>query len=1157
MEKKKFFTYGWNLITDDRYKESPEHVVAWALDEDNNTCCLHFTSFKDTFVVGLPSYIGSANRIIDWKQSKLNLERTVTEVLGTLPPPLLHKEGKPIHFAPTQGADLFYYHAAPSVYYKFKLPSVAVRSKVRSKLCTAGILARIKTAKPTRQSQLVSRGNTPSQQVDTQSKANSTTEPAKIKSTVDASPEKVEYEYSNANLKMTVYDDDIDIRVKLITAAKKQFCEWVEVDCKPSSTNFCRGGRDYIVIDHAATKKADAPGMGKPIVLAFDIECNSAKLQFPNKMLINDYIGTIQLAYAPINTPESEYKVEVLTLFRSNPIPGINVIVCKTEKELLKTFMERIKIIGPNWICGYNIDGFDTPYIVKRCDMYGLKLDFSFVANKSFSPMPVYGSMNGRFTDGMLFNAPGILSKDLLKTGRSKLRLRTYKLDDVAKEMYGQDENDNKIDIGGYKQIFLAMQNYDETDPASVAHMTEIINYGARDAVLCLRLFNTFACHYDDCAMANASCVPIEILNSRGQMARANSQEYVEGKNRTPQIMRTPRGVNNEPFTGGDVSTPVPGFYEGAATLDFKSLYPNIIIKYNICRTTLINPDYYYAMDNNPKMKETWGEPLSEENPKGKWRKFLIPEGDKVYEYRFVSEHVYVGILPTNAKKLLKLRAETRAEGKKYEEGSVEWLLTDVKQNAIKITGNSGYGVLKAPGGYASIECARVVTGIGRGLKKKVEAIIERNGCQVIYGDTDSVMFKINAKTEAEQFAIGKRLQKEVSDEVGLEMELEKVGRILSLKPKHYIYWPWDPITKQFATEKNGLDAQYLIRGVVSTKRDRPPCHIRLYSDIYDMVMHRKSANEVLNFVWQSCIDIYFGAMAKVKLDENGIPQPVMEVETKIKLDADKKPILDADGKFVTESVYTKKGHPKLKEGGIIPERLYDINGAMLVATPCSWRDMEMTFKMGENYDNENYHLNVLAERLKDEGKPIEVGDRFGAMLKKTTAKGVGAKMITTDEYEEYVQEMNAFHQGKTDTEPELLKLDRLYYIERKMADTTDYLISVPFKDDITIANDKHNSAALGRMFQRLYLDYGSDLLWIISGKPDPLVAVYTEVGFERMADELRTMYTREIANRKSVNYNISASVVKNFVKHIMLRIKLMAEIEQDGRRRRTWHNSA
>ena len=159
------------------------------------------------------------------------------------------------------------------------------------------------------------------------------------------------------------------------------------------------------------------------------------------------------------------------------------------------------------------------------------------------------------------------------------------------------------------------------------------------------------------------------------------------------------------PIEGGYVHTIKPGIYRWVVVLDFKSMYPSIIIQKNLCFTTLSDQ----------------GTTVS-------------PSGAK-----FLSPDVRPGVIPAILKELLadrdRLRrqmaaATTDAERQYY----------DGLQNAVKVLMNSFYGVL-ASSFYRFTDKAigAAITSFAREAITSIIRTLEADGNQVVYSDTDSV----------------------------------------------------------------------------------------------------------------------------------------------------------------------------------------------------------------------------------------------------------------------------------------------------------------------------------------------------------------------------------------------------------------------------------
>lgn len=142
------------------------------------------------------------------------------------------------------------------------------------------------------------------------------------------------------------------------------------------------------------------------------------------------------------------YKKIIVTLDTCSDIPGTKVISCKTEKELIKTWVEIINKVDPDIITGYNILGFDFNYLYHRA----MELDcVEYLCNLGKLSEPIKECefddcgyckthwvkktlSSSALGDNFLkyINTEGRVVIDLMKVIQSGHNLDTYKLDNVS-----------------------------------------------------------------------------------------------------------------------------------------------------------------------------------------------------------------------------------------------------------------------------------------------------------------------------------------------------------------------------------------------------------------------------------------------------------------------------------------------------------------------------------------------------------------------------------------------------------------------------------------------------------------------------------------------------------------------------------------------------
>jgi len=186
-------------------------------------------------------------------------------------------------------------------------------------------------------------------------------------------------------------------------------------------------------------------------------------------------------------------------------------------------------------------------------------------------------------------------------------------------------------------------------------------------------------------------------------------------------------------YEGGFVKEPKPGIHKNITVLDFRNLYPSIIMTHNIDVKTFCKPcaKKYYV----PGFKDRWF--------------CASPEGD----------------VPKKLKKILEERwALKRRLKRKFDERLAK------REQQLKLAANITYGYFGYPNSpYYNVKVAESISAFGRHYIKHVISDAEKAGIDVLYADTDSVFLKCG-------IAPAKRLLKKINAELPGSMKLEYRG---------------------------------------------------------------------------------------------------------------------------------------------------------------------------------------------------------------------------------------------------------------------------------------------------------------------------------------------------------------------------------------------
>jgi len=290
-------------------------------------------------------------------------------------------------------------------------------------------------------------------------------------------------------------------------------------------------------------------------------------------------------------------------------------------------------------------------------------------------------------------------------------------------------------------------------------------------------------------------------LNTYLHMVAARQKGYVIPD--TKKSMETPKSLHMLGLMdkSGLIFYPEPGVYRNVAKCDFASMYPNIIVHFNISPETM-NCDCCADSDDPDRI----------DVPETGWHIC----GKKK------------GIIPVGIKGVLKRRLELKKimKTQKNRETRKEY---DIRQRAHKHVLVCAFGYM----GYSNfifsnVVCKECIMLFGRHILLRTKQIAEEFGLEVVYGITDSV-FVINGDDETY-----KRFADAVSREIGIELEIDCMfdaiafpesvdgtgiaNKYYGIKRELCLNQKQDSNLKQHICHENGIEA----RGIVLRHRDCP-----------------------------------------------------------------------------------------------------------------------------------------------------------------------------------------------------------------------------------------------------------------------------------------------------------------------------------------------
>ena len=425
--------------------------------------------------------------------------------------------------------------------------------------------------------------------------------------------------------------------------------------------------------------------------LSFDIECIPADATKPLNSK-KDPIVIIAVAFEP------QYKNLDSLVLVAKPTSGRGIEGFVDEKEMLQAFLDIIDNYDPDIVTGYNINAFDVPYLLDRLEKNGLQKSFGRATDKS-----VYTQTFGMTQDCVI---PGRIVVDPYQLIRRDpwVKFHRYDLNTVVKAMLGEEKHD--VEYSDMPNLWKG----------SHEEMMKFIEYARKDAELALRLVLEKQLLDKFFELSKLSGVLLQDTFG-GQSQRIEIMLLHEFRKRNylmptkpskTKMARRLKERDKQGLQGATVLEPKKGLHADGCTLvlDFKSLYPSLMMGYNISPDTLI-------LDRNE----------IECN--------VTPTGA-----RFVKKEIREGILPYVLTQLLETRQLIK-KSMKTAKGEERRIL-NAKQLAIKDISNSIYGYT----GYVRarlyvIDVAASITAYGRENIEKTKKLVEENfPVEVVYGDS-------------------------------------------------------------------------------------------------------------------------------------------------------------------------------------------------------------------------------------------------------------------------------------------------------------------------------------------------------------------------------------------------------------------------------------
>ena len=272
-----------------------------------------------------------------------------------------------------------------------------------------------------------------------------------------------------------------------------------------------------------------------------------------------------------------DYNTKFITTFGSRPYQtnpnrkNYRYVDCHSEEGLITTFMDWWARNTPEVITGWNCELYDIPYLLGRIErIMGEKYA------KRFSPWGIVRKneihIQGRAN--IVYDLAGISVidyLDLYKKSPATSNQESFKLDHIAMMELGQKKLDHS-EFDTFREFYTK-------------NWQKFVDYNIVDVELVDRLEDKLK--LIDLCCTRAYDAKINFTDVAFQVRTWDAIIYNYLKKKNIVIPQKDRNKKDEKYAGAYVKDPKPGRYEWVVSFDLNSLYPHLIMQYNISPETL------------------------------------------------------------------------------------------------------------------------------------------------------------------------------------------------------------------------------------------------------------------------------------------------------------------------------------------------------------------------------------------------------------------------------------------------------------------------------------------------------------------------------------------------------------------------------------------
>ncbi|KAH6688853.1 DNA polymerase family B [Plectosphaerella plurivora] len=608
---------------------------------------------------------------------------------------------------------------------------------------------------------------------------------------------------------------------------------------------------------------------------------------------------------------------------------GVEVIDESDELAMMVRMVEIVRTHDPDILTGYEVHGSSWGYLIERARLkydYDLCDEFSRVKSNSHGRI---GKDNDRwgFNTTSTIRVTGRHMINIWRAMRGELNVLQYTMENVVwhllhrriphyswRTLTGWYQGACQRDLSKLLRYYLTRTRLD----IDILEANELIPRTSEQArLLGVDFFSVFSRG----SQFKVESIMFRIAKPENFLLVSPSRKQVGGQNALeclPLVMEPQSAFYSSPLI----------------VLDFQSLYPSVMIAYNLCYSTFLGRIVNWRGMNKMGFTEYKRHERLLELLKDHIN--ITPNG-----MMYVKTEVRKSLLAKMLTEILETRVMVKSGMKQDKDDKTLQQLLNNRQLALKLLANVTYGYTSASfsGRMPCSEIADSIVQTGRETLEKAIAFIhsqERWGAEVVYGDTDSLFIYLKGRTRDQAFDLGNEIAQAITDmnPRPIKLKFEKVYHpCVLLAKKRYVGYKYE--------SRDQTVPEFDAKGIETVRRDGTPAEQKIEEKALRLLFETADLSQIKSYFQSQCDKIMRGTVSiqdfcfakEVRLgsySDKGPPPPGALISTKRMLeDARAEPQY---GERVPYVVVTGAPGARLIDRCVAPEDLLTDSHAQLDA---------------------------------------------------------------------------------------------------------------------------------------------------------------------------------------------------------------------------------